>query len=144
MIPGEFIEFAQTLAVSRHPSAANCRSSVSRAYYGAFLSVRDWIESDLGIRCRAGGSEHFYVQRLLIHSGAVEAAQLGRLLQNLQESRTEADYEMKSRNQDQPAAARTAVERAKEILSRLVLCQRSPLRDRILGGMLEYKRKIGG
>ncbi len=110
MNPGEFIEFAETLAVARQPTAASCRSSVSRAYYGSFLAVRNWLESDLQIRSLAGGSEHAYVQRLLLQSGVSEASELGRLLQNLQESRKEADYEMQDGNQDDPIAARTAVE----------------------------------
>ncbi len=144
MNAGEFIAFAGALAVTVKPTVAGSRSAVSRACYGAFLYAREWVEDDLGIKCSAGGSEHAYLQRLLIHCGVPEAVEIGKLLQNLQESRKEADYDLKCPNQDSPAAARNGVERAQEILSRLGACQRSPLRDQIQAGMLDYKRKING
>ena len=66
----DFIEFAASITASDITNGAASRSAISRAYYGAYHSVRILIDDGLNIDCRAGNrdlSEHAVVQRYMMH-----------------------------------------------------------------------------
>src|SRR5687768_11307611 len=94
MSPEAFVMFASQLAVRQNAGPAAFRSSVSRAYYGAYHRARKLLEQ-MGIRCTTGKSnEHAYLQRLYQGSGVAQALEVARLLRNLHENRRDADYEL--------------------------------------------------
>jgi uncharacterized protein (UPF0332 family) len=118
MKPREFVTFASKLFVLQPDSAACCRSAISRAYYGVYHSAREFLDG-LGVRTRSGISEHLYLQRLLKESQVGEAIELGQLLDNLHQSRKEADYELTNDRPERRGQVQACVLRATEILSRL-------------------------
>lgn len=100
MSPNDFFAFASKLFLSFPAGPACHRSVISRAYYGAYHSALDLVERELGIRCKSGISEHLYLQRLLKESQVDEAIELGQSLDNLHQSRKEADYDLDSARPD--------------------------------------------
>lgn len=141
MKPGEFLSFAEKVASASDSGPAGYRSAISRAYYGAFLNARHLIEEDLKQRWRIGtASEHEVVQRKLMNCQVQEAVEAGQLLSNLHNSRKQADYEMDDLAFEEQEEAQLCVDRAAEIIRRLQQCSAAPLRQRIVAGMLQFRR----
>jgi len=141
----EFITLARTLADSETSGPAGYRSAVSRAYYGAFLSVQAMIEIDLALPCKLGTlSEHAVVQRFLLNCQVPEAAELGRLLGNLHEFRKDADYQMADTTYEDRGESRLCVDRADEIMVRLHQCSTMVMRQKIKAGIIQYRRAVNG
>jgi hypothetical protein len=137
MKPQEFLSYAQQIASSPSLSAAEYRSAISRAYYGVYLQSRDWLKS-LGIVIK-GGNEHKQMRVYLVESKVDVAAQLARLLDNLQTSRKDADYNLEMTAIEKPKAAQLAVLRAGQIQKILEQCL--PVSNEIAAGITEYRRK---
>jgi hypothetical protein len=115
----EFIAFASSIAARNSANAVAYRSSVSRAYYGAYhLSVR-FVEQ--WFYCKTD-NQHLWVQRHFYNCKHPVAHAVGVALGNLHESRKDADYELDDGNQDTQSAALACVGRADEIRKQLLLC----------------------
>jgi uncharacterized protein (UPF0332 family) len=143
MKPYEFFAFASKLFVSHPPSAPCSRTIISRAYYGAYHAARQLLD-DLGIRSKSGISEHLYLQRLFKESQVEEAIELGQLLDNLHQSRKDADYDLGSDQPEKRGQVQACLERAVEAISRVTaLSSDEALRRSVRDGITEYKNKVG-
>ena len=89
-----YISFAEELHNSRSDEAA-LRSSISRAYYGAFCKVRNYCELKHAdsIRQAKGDGAHQKVIMVLKESTDSKEFSLGNTLHSLREKRNEADYD---------------------------------------------------
>jgi len=124
MKPTEFTAFAERLAVQPATTPASIRSATSRAYYGAFHLVREFLEQ---LEFQPGGQHNLHLWFLDCsepHGGAI-----GRLLGNLQSYRIKADYRLELLFTEEPLYARRAVEAAREIETLLAACQHEPVRS---------------
>ncbi len=93
MDPRDFVRLASTLAVASPIDPARCRTSISRAYYGAFhcaSGVLTALDAPIG----KGGSDHGHAFRLFQRSGDLELEAAGVLLSGLHRLRILADYRM--------------------------------------------------
>lgn len=68
------------------------RSAISRAYYAALLTARNWIRDQLGIEPPEDAEIHRFVPTCLTESGIAEAVRLAPMLRRLKEHRSAADY----------------------------------------------------
>jgi uncharacterized protein (UPF0332 family) len=141
MTPSDFYAFAANLAV-RSSGPAGFRSSTSRAYYAAYHATKQLVEASIGIRCNFGGSEHAGLQRYFLNCEVEEGVELGQMLQNLHQSRREADYELNNLKCETQVQAKFCLERANAIMSRVEECKEPPLLAKIRAGIERYKTKI--
>lgn len=140
MKPSEFTFYAAKLASRANLTRAEYRSAISRAYYGVFHSVKEFVEKDLGHSCKAGGSEHRKLQQFLMNCRVDEGVDLGRMLQNLHESRREADYDLDDVASESQSQARLCVERAVATVSALTICASGSLKENIRAGIEAYRK----
>ncbi len=90
----QYIELAENLisqAQGGNLDHALFRSSISRAYYGAFCLARNKVADYDGEAHRT--DTHRYVRESFLDSTAYEAMQVGHKLNNLLRQRKNADYE---------------------------------------------------
>lgn len=126
MKPGEFIRFAEKLAVQPGAVPAVLRTAASRAYYGAFHLTREFL-IDLGFRPGANHNLHNW----LTDSSHPAAKKLARCLSDLQTERIRADYELDRTGPESPNSARRAVEMARDFETYLADCQSQAAREQI-------------
>lgn len=94
MDPADFISLAIRLSTSN--SEADLRTAVSRAYYGALHSVREFLEECglyLSKRELHGAEIHTKVRFCLAGSGHADAVDAATKLGSLRNLRNEADYD---------------------------------------------------
>jgi len=139
MTPIEFITYAARVAASPTSGTAGYRSSVSRAYYGAFHLARQLLENDLEIDCRAAGNEHALIQQFFLNCSVKKGVAVGMLLRNLHTSRKEADYMLETNHSETQVAAMLSVERATELARMLDEIKEGPLRALIQAGIVQYR-----
>jgi uncharacterized protein (UPF0332 family) len=145
MNPGEFISFANSLSASATSGPAGYRSAVSRAYYGAYLSVLSLVEVDLQISCKIRDkSEHAVLQMFLVGCQVPEAAAIGLMLGNLHQCRKEADYEMDNNTYEDQVESQRCVDRAADIVRELNKCQVMSTKQKIKAGMIQHRRMLTG
>jgi uncharacterized protein (UPF0332 family) len=137
----DFQAFASSLAARPNLGAAAYRSAISRAYYAAYHSARELVEAGMGISCKAGGSEHKKLQVYYLNCTVDEGVELGQLLNNLHQSRRDADYTLSLAQIETQGQARLCVERASEIIDRVRACTQPPLFGQIKAGIEGYKVK---
>lgn len=140
MNPSEFLSFASKLAGDGQAGAAGYRSAVSRAYYCAFLTALDLIESQLGIPAKWGTvSEHQVVQRFLQGSQVPEAMEVGQALCNLHASRKSADYDMDEAQVEDQEESSLCVARAEKILEGIANCSTMIMKQKLKAGISQYR-----
>jgi uncharacterized protein (UPF0332 family) len=137
---GAFIDFASRLAASASAGPAGYRSSISRAYYGAFHLARSLL-LQFGFHS-VGGNEHQWVHRHFFHCKMAAAVEVGRMLMNLHESRKEADYDLDEPKVETSSHAVACVERADAIRDRVEICARSENVDQVRSEMVEYRKRV--
>jgi len=144
MKPDAFILLANRLASDAASGPEAHRSAISRAYYGAYLSVLNF-KDDLGISCRIESklSEHQSLQQLLANSNVPPAIEISQRLANLHESRKEADYEMGNLRSENPSSSADAVRRANVVINLLSQCQQAPTRSQLMVGLMQYRKLLG-
>ncbi|MDZ7728593.1 MAG: hypothetical protein U5Q44_10605 [Dehalococcoidia bacterium] len=106
--PGEFIAVAERLAID--PSEAGQRSAISRAYYGAFLHLREAALDRGDLEPSRSGSVHSQVHAITTSWNRRHAA----WLKTLREMRNTADYDIHQAVSDE--AAVYAIDLARRIL----------------------------
>jgi uncharacterized protein (UPF0332 family) len=123
MPPRQFLVFAQQLLRNgdyRHPAAF--RSIVSRAYYAAFLHVREFLTSN-GAYFGKGAVVHERVCKLLSAIGDALLGEVGAELGNLRTDRNAADYDLSNPQFDKEANATNRVEVAADIIQTIEDCR---------------------
>lgn len=133
MKPVEFVNLAGTLSVQTDP--ARLRTSISRAYYGSFHLVLEFLQG-LGIVC---GKRHD-LHKLLLASGHSDARDVGILLSHLYEFRQKADYDLLNLRMESASDAQDCVVRARRIESLLQQCDQEPARSVIKVGIERFLR----
>lgn len=141
----EFLSLANRLANDPMSGPAAIRTAISRAYYGAFLSVLSFVKDELGISCRvpSKATEHQSLPQLLANCKVALAVDLGQRLTNLHQSRKEADYEMDNLAQEKRSAAVDSIRRATLIFGLLNQCKAEPTRSQIAAGLMQYRKLLG-
>ena len=85
-IPNEFYTFALSLQSSLHGDCAALRSSISRAYYGAFITARDHH----GVTSRGRDGHEQVLTAMKVNA---QGQMLADTLQQLKNLREKADYQ---------------------------------------------------
>lgn len=138
MTGDDFISVARELA--QHTTEAHARSAVSRAYFGAFHSVRDWLARS-GFRVARNDSVHSMIARWLENCGEPIAEEVGRRLVVLRRERNHADYDITERQFGTLQFARVNVESACFVVATLAKCSAEPARSAIIAGIKAYQAK---
>jgi uncharacterized protein (UPF0332 family) len=133
MTGDEFIFLADRLLANPQDEAA-CRTSISRAYYGAFHLVRAFL-IDLGVKVNEKREKHGDLWNCLASSRVIIAKQIATKLAMLHENRITADYKLDSAKPRDVAFARDNLERAKDIQNQLRTCSKEPERSQIKAGI---------
>ena len=89
----EFISFAGRVAAVANNGAAAYRSSISRAYYGAY-HVALKLLNDNNFYCGKNGNEHIWVRDFYANSDVDTGFEISQKLGNIAQSRKHADYDM--------------------------------------------------
>lgn len=121
MMPFEFIDFAQWLAIQPASTPATLRSISSRAYCGAFHLTKALLRK-LGQPITSKHDAHIW----LVGSKSEEAHQAGRLLAELNNERIKADYDLADKLAETIHITRRNVERATELQTLLQKCETLP------------------
>lgn len=116
MYADEFLTLAATLCKSK--DAACVRTAVSRAYYAAFLTARDWLSSRR-VDVEKLGVAHSQVVNALLASGEPDLEDAGFLLNGLRTLRNDADYQIDTLTHEAPKTAVQSVSDAQEVISTL-------------------------
>jgi uncharacterized protein (UPF0332 family) len=117
----QFFEVAEELVATAEAdpaarlSAGRCRSASSRAYYAAYLAVRDLLDS-FGIDVARIPNPHANLQQALQNCGVFTLQRVGVQLRELCADRTTADYNLRASEPDSPDKARSSVELARLVL----------------------------
>ena len=135
--PDAFLVQAEKLLLS--VAEEDWRSAVSRAYYAAFHSVRQFM-SGLGFSVPRTDLAHGYLSRRLSHSGHPPLDDAGSDLNFLRAERNFADYELTG-NLAQ-ATARLQVQTAREIMETIDDCAVEPIRTQVRDAMRDYERNV--
>jgi hypothetical protein len=90
MKPDDFLGFALKL-IQSDPSPAAMRSAVSRAYYAAFHSAKEFIEEIIARKLSDGPASHGEVVNHLAQTGDARVDEAGTDLGNLRGERNSAD-----------------------------------------------------
>ena len=142
MNAADYINFAAKLAVT-YSDAASCRSTISRAYYGAFHIVKSLLDQ-LGSRPPRNANAHVFLQHRLTNCGHAPAVEAGRLLGDLHMDRINADYNLVKRQVETIGYARLRVVAARRIQNLIESCDDDEARQQIKAGIAEYERRISG
>lgn len=137
MKPQDFLTYAEGIAGSNAFGPAEYRSAISRAYYAVYLAARDWLRAH-GIKI-VGGNEHQKLKVFLLECKVDAGAELARLLDILQQSRKEADYDLHLTHVETQRASQLAVQRAADIQAAMAKC--ATMSAQIVAGIQEYRQK---
>jgi hypothetical protein len=126
MITGhDFVKLSDRLSRDDPDGEAVWRTSIGRAYYGAFHVALSLVKDDLRIvfpRGRDNRNDHDFVQKALNNSNDTDAIKAGSLLGNLHDLRKDADYDLKTSEHGEQQTAADGVELANRICGLLQKC----------------------
>jgi hypothetical protein len=119
---GEFLSLAEQLngeSVSGPPISfeAQQRSSVSRAYYAAFILARNRLRDVDRVPIPQAGTAHLFVAQRYEYDPDPVRAQIGVLLSRLRRARNLCDYD--DAVVDLPRLSRRSVRRATQVIADL-------------------------
>jgi hypothetical protein len=138
----DYIDFAAKIAAT-YPSAAGCRSAISRAYYGAFHISHSFLKA-LGTHSPRNANTHSFVQHRLMNCGNATAEEAGRSLTELHRDRLLADYNLQRTRVEDADYAKAGVITARQVQRLIEACDNDEIRQEIKTGIAEYERKILG
>jgi uncharacterized protein (UPF0332 family) len=104
---------------------ARFRSAISRAYYGAFHLVAQFL-AEHHRPVRENHTGHHEAHGVLLGIGILEAVQAARILNDLRSQRNGADYRLSAKGFDSQADAMARVEAAETIRILLEKCNQNP------------------
>ncbi|MCI0357984.1 MAG: HEPN domain-containing protein [Planctomycetaceae bacterium] len=135
----DFLRLAGRLAVAPPADEAQLRTAVSRAYYSAFHSAKDYLAS-LAVQV---GHNHGELHRCLLESGHARAKIAGRRLADLHSFRVKADYDLRASQAGTPVTSQRCVELANDIFAIVDELDSTTARLEVKSGIEAYRRKIG-
>jgi hypothetical protein len=135
----EFIALANKLA--KEAGAAECRSAVSRAYYGAF-HVALALLARTGVVLPPAPEAHQKLRFCLLPSGEVSGAEAGEKLESLRRDRNRADYDLGQSRSEDTDFARRQVRVALEIAHCVESCGAEPAWSRFRTNIRAYATKV--
>lgn len=135
----DFIDLADDLLT--HHSEARCRTSVSRAYYGAFHVARHVIESN-GVVLPKGPESHNKLQMCLQHCGDKDVLQAALMLGSLRSDRNTVDYDLVDAKFTKTQNVQLRIASAKDIITRLAACDQEPLRSTVHAAVRQYATNV--
>jgi len=115
----EFILVASTWAAPPTAKESACRSSISRAYYGAMHHCFEFFEDELALRCVRNSRRHEQLPFALGLIGDANVKAAGHKLSGLGTHRRGADYDLHLDKCNERKLAILAVEQARDIQSAL-------------------------
>jgi len=139
MTGNEFIVLAKKLAEEVSP--AECRSAVSRAYYGAFHAALALL-SRTGILLPPAPEAHQKLRFCLLQSGEFPGTEAGEKLESLRRDRNLADYDLHQSRSETSQFARRQVQVALEILNCLEMCSVEPAWSQFRTNVRAYATKV--
>lgn len=110
----EFFELAVQLSNGSRPSET--RSSVSRAYYGAFHVAREFVHTECRVALPPDATAHKKLHELFEACGLAILVTVGRRLASLREARNYADYRLDHRASSLQSNSIEKILIAKEII----------------------------
>lgn len=119
MTSSDFLNLAVRLSNSSHE--ADLRTSVSRAYYGAYHAVLEFLRS-CGVNLPPSPDSHKKVRWFLDEAGYAAASLASRHLDSLRTDRNEADYDLLSHRFRTRSDVAMSVQGAKDVVDALALC----------------------
>jgi hypothetical protein len=144
MITGhDFVKLSGRLSGDDPDGEPVWRTSIGRAYYGAFHVALNLLRDDLRIVFPSGRnkrSDHEFVQMALRNSKDAEADRAGKLLGDLHEYRKNADYDLKTSDHGKQGVAAVSVELATRVCSLLKSC--SSRRSAIKTSIEDWQRNV--
>ena len=136
MINGEaFVDLA--IKLGNGTTEAEYRTSVSRAYYGAFHVARDFL-AEVGVRLPAGPESHRKLRYCLKESGEEAALMAYKKLESLRTERNTADYDLMHNAYRTRRNALFQIMVARDILDALATCRREPVLSRFRSKVRAY------
>jgi len=140
MTGDDFITMAGKMAAT-YSDPASCRTSIGRAYYGAFHLAKSFL-AGLGIAWPRNANTHVFIQHRMAISGHETASKIAILLGDLHGDRLDADYQLQNQRIETVRCARASVERATRIQTALIECGTSDAKAIIKAGIEKYEQKI--
>ena len=140
MDPRDFHKLASRLVTG--PSAAELRTAIGRAYYGAFGVGIDTLRG-LGFSIGKGAAAHGEVQRCMANSNDVAVSEVGLKLTRLHAQRIRADYQLTAADVENPANARAMVDLAGEIIRTIDSAFSGPRRAQLQSAIARWRRDNG-
>ena len=134
----EFQDTAARLAMGK--TEGDWRSAVSPAYYAAFHYFREFLLSH-GTNVGKAGQSHFNLAAGLLHCGFAPLVSIAGRIDDLRSSRTEADYDLRSRIDQAWAAAQVQESRGLVGDFNTLMTTLSPAQ--IAAGAKRYLQSIG-
>jgi uncharacterized protein (UPF0332 family) len=135
----DFLDLAMRL--SNEDSEADLRTSVSRAYYGAFHTAVQLL-AELGVSLPAGPESHQKVRFCLMESGEPLGVAAGTQLHELRTARNRADYDLVDTRYGVKMNALSEIHSAQVVLRSLDLCRREPIRSRFRAKVRDYAANV--
>lgn len=139
MRPHDFVDLAKKLA--QNSTSADCRSAVSRAYYGVFHLGKELLSS-WGFLFHGEGPDgswdHKLVKDRLFYSYDNNLSIVGQRLQALHKERKRADYQLDDAAIEAPANARAVVARADRLVQLLNDAAKGPPEPRVLDAIRSW------
>jgi uncharacterized protein (UPF0332 family) len=141
MNSNEFVSFAGKLAAQNSIGAAGYRSAISRAYYGAFHSAREFLDRHFHWQWHAD-NDHLWVQRHFQNCVSRDVVKIGYFLVDLHESRKCADYDLADLEAEMQITAMNCVARASDVCSKLAALENPTTLSQIQVEMEDYRRRV--
>jgi hypothetical protein len=144
MTPDDLIQLAGNLAVNPRlgEGEARFRSSISRAYYGAFhLAATLLREFQIGVRRNQTG--HHQIYRCLIGCGHPTAVYAAQPLAELRSERNGADYDLSDKRYADQLLAADCVKMAHEVRAALEVCRQPAERPAVEQALQAVKSRLG-
>lgn len=139
MNPRDYLQCAAELA--KKGTAADCRTSVSRAYYAVFHVARDYLLMG-GLRIAKSDSAHVMVARLLSWSDDLTIGDVSTQIGDLRSARNEADYEMDRARLENVKNASMWLETARSCIDALDAAFTGSNRERIFQSIRANEKKV--
>jgi len=143
MTGDDFIRLAHRLALGPRAAEAEFRTAASRAYYGAFHLVSEFLDS-IGCYVPESPAAHAFVQLRLSQCEQPDAVMAGLLLRDLHSERLKADYRLRNAKSGTKEFALYCIETTARFESALATCSAEPARTDVIAGIRAYERAVYG
>lgn len=133
MLPIRFYQRAERLMTSEQ-NPEGFRTCVSRAYYAAFLTARDFLAT-FGIRFSASAaSVHTEVRDILANTADLELVKAGSMLGDLRSHRNRVDYHLDDKDLEKDGYATLRLAEASDIMAKIGTCMSNATRHKVVEG----------